>query len=263
MSRFTNVEDESLLDKPIKKSLGRVQILKGLDLISADPHAPFFSSGAQRFLSILNIESDDSLGEMVTVYMQAQPADSEIVTRPSAKFISFFVARLEWGNGGFQTQCEVDIVNGQAFSVAAGFLRVTVGPDPQFDIAGIPPDFGDFGIAIGAHVSYGTRPAQALSPTRTLRVPAPAGVIAAAATSAIFAIPRFARSLLVVSQPDPTPTHPDVVQFLNGTGGAIYQRNLANTPGLQIPIALDAKFFTITNNGAAAKSYHFIFELAL
>ena len=243
MSRFTDIDRESLLDNATRKSLGRVQKLEG-----ANP----------TFLSILNVESDDEQGEMVTVYLQVQNDNSQDVLAPDAKFKPYIVAKVEWGNGGYRTAALIDVVDGQAFSLTCASLRVTVGPDSQFFV-GVP--FFDTPMVVGAHLSYGTRPAQALSPTRTIRVPTGAGTLAAGGTSATFAIPLFSRSLLVVSNPEANPVDADLIQIMDGTGTVIYQRHLNIATGIQLPIALDARFFKITNNGAAVKVYRFIFEL--
>lgn len=259
MNRFLE-EGDSLLSKPIRKNLGRVQVLRGNDLNVISPIAG--ARGPQTFLSVLNIESDDELGEGVTIYLQVQPADGQKQTQPVGKLVSFFTARIEWGNGGFQTQALVDIIQGQVISLNAGFVRVTVGPDPQFFVGAALPDFGDFAVAIGAHVSYGTRPAQAFAPTRTILIPGPVGNVGAGVTSAIFEIPSFAKAAIVLAQPDTNPADPDIIQFIDGFGGLIYQRVLSNAPeGAPIPVALDAMFFTIHNAGAVAKKYRVAFEL--
>lgn len=245
MSRYLE-NKEGLLDRPTQKSLGRIQKLQ-----DSDP----------RFLSILNIESDDEQGEPVTVYIQLAPDNVALQLQPSSKYVPYVVGRVEWGNGGYRTQADIDIADGVSFTVACASLRVTVGPDAQY-FTGVP--FFETPIAIGAHVSYGVRPSGGLGPTRTIKVPVGSGgtTIAPAATSLIFRIPDFARSFYVVTNPEIVPIDPDLVEVISGVG-TIYERILSNAPGVPIPISNDAGYFRITNNGAAPKQYRAIFQLAL
>lgn len=145
-------------------------------------------------VTLINVEGADDKGAMVTVYLDPPILENRdegtIDTIPLA--VPVGVAIVQWGNGGFQHEAEVDFARGCAFSLACSYLRVIARVDGT-----------SVTIRLGATVAYGTRPGPLRGPSRTIPFTPDPIPVGGASDRAL--IPPFARSGTVLVTPVAVP----------------------------------------------------------
>lgn len=237
---------EKALDSPGMKNLGRSEILLGADL--TPPLTPVVPPGV---ITLINVQGSDSESQFMTVYLEADVA----VPGSPADDLVWVVADVSWGNGGHQTQALIDFSVGTAFSLAASFLRVKARLDPQFFSGGGGNILAS--IRCSAFVNYGTRPAQAQAPTRTLVV----GDVAPGGGSGRIRIPAYARSVTFVGR-QTNPPIPFEIRF-HRSDNALFIANVFNPNIISVPIQGEARYFSLVNpTPDQVLGARFLFELA-
>lgn len=163
-------------------------------------------------------------------------------------------ARVQWGTPGGLAQADIDIRNGTAFTVLGTFCRVSIIYTAFVAVVSLPI------ITVHGAISYGVA-GSALPSTWT-------GFIngVAVAGTAIFAIPPFARDVVVYNRDQTTGLSGACIievgaaAVVNGPGMVISQAaNVANP--LRLPQNAPSLF--VTNSAANASTIVPVFGLAL
>lgn len=204
-----------------------------------------------RRVTLLNCECDPKLAQMVTIMLclarrtPAQTIPEENETLP-------LFARVHFGNGGTQSrgQLEVDYVNGAAFAVPAGFIRLDAhleDDEPETQI----------GIEAGAFMGYFPH-VRTRSPQRTL----PLGAMEPS-DPVIVRIPYFADRVELM----PTVLGATFqLEQLVDAAGTIVVGNVAipaAAPVHAVPLVNQARYIRVTNTSMAATGARAIFQLTV
>lgn len=158
--------------------------------IGVDVALPWISAivGRNPVVPVVDVHGDDDRAQQMTVHL-GSVRDDGLSNNVALKRAT---AIVQWGVGGGFHACEIDCVQGTAFSLIASSLKVSLRNDsPQ-----------EQPLRAGAYVGYATRPGSDLPPIRTLDCPSSAGTaIPAGQPSNLIVIPSFARSCRPEFQP--------------------------------------------------------------
>lgn len=200
--------------------------------------------------TLVEILGDDSCALLLTGTLDGPRPDGPAF---GALQVPRATAIIEWGNGGLQSQAEIDFIRGCTFSVGCSFLRI-IGHNGE-DAA--DADSGD--ERLGAFVSYLPRVGTpAFSPQLTIRT----GPLVALASTTI-AVPSFATDLWVYAVPVSVSL---LIEFLDAVGTVLAATSTlfpvvphVNTP---LPNGARSVRFTATG-GLAAADIQAIFRISM
>jgi len=198
---------------------------------------------------LIEILGDDSKSLYLTVTLDGPRPDGPAF---GIGQVPIAAALIEWGNGGLQSQAEIDFILGCTFSVPCSFLRVTGRNDEA-------PGGAAGNQRLGAFVSYLPRPGTpSFAPQRSVVT----GALAPLAV-ATFLIPRFAIDLWVYTAPVAVSLR---IDFLDAAGVtlAVTSTSFPTTPHANVPIPNGTRSVRLTNSGAvAATAIQSIFRICM
>lgn len=204
-----------------------------------------------RRVTLLNCECDPKLAQMVTI-MLTLTRRTPALTVPQENETLPLLARVHFGNGGTQSrgQLEVDYVNGAAFAVPAGFIRL----DCELE-AGEPET--DLGIEAAAFMGYFPH-VRTRSPQRTI----PLGALEPS-DAIIIPIPYFADRVEIM--PTVLGATFSVEQLVDFAGTIVVGAVAipAAAPVHAVPLVNQARYVRITNTSLAATGARAIFQLTV
>jgi hypothetical protein len=170
-----------------------------------------------------------------------------------------FEAILQWGVGGTSHEAAVDFINGSTINVTASFLRVfgRVVAGSDIDISGTSAIY-----TLSAFVGPGWVPSSA---QKTIYV----GLLPSLAESAVFAVPRFAKTAYVVGcDPSATPAvtvatlrfwqSPDGVAGGNNVGNFVTS-GATQSPGF--PVTAGMAYASVINGMGVSSRFSIVFGL--
>ena len=171
------------------------------------------------------------------------------------------VATIELGVGGTLYQAEVDYGMGVQFSLVASRIRV-LAEYRQFVGLAVPATPNQ--VSLGASIGQGTV-APTHSPTRTIVRQYALPGIAPGAAGEMFAIPMFAKSMMLFTDTNPAGVGPVTQVRLYREGlGSDSLTNLVTTPSQELPLAGDMRYVQLSNVGAVnVLAWRAVFTLAL
>lgn len=186
------------------------------------------SNGQLPKQDVLNINGDDSESMEHIITLSAP----NFVHAGSINQVLMPVARLIYGSGGVQSQCDVDWGQGGSFALPGSFIRIQAYLFPFFTATNIWTEFADPAqIRIGAFISKNNRSRNSKL-VRSLRdqgqgIPHGANIV--------FPIPPCATSVRMFWAPS-TVTKVNV-KFETQDAITIYQVDLTNDADFDIPLA--------------------------
>lgn len=209
---------------------------------------------------LVDARSQGEDAEQIQVCMGFE-TQGELPTSVLADINIAATALLEWGIGGASFKAQCDWIQGNIIALPANFLRVSVIPPANIQVAPpgtIPPFVYSAGLAYG----YGRRHCNTARLTTTSQTLAPA------ATSSRITIPPFAVSYSVVARgttevpltifqvAPSTVSSPRVTHQYTGVD------NGKNQQDYMFPIVNGARYLSVTNDSAVQVKFQVIFGLA-
>lgn len=180
-----------------------------------------------------------SLGQREPLISVVIPEDQDariltVVLKSVGQFPSGVVARVEFGNCGFQEETIMDFSNGVTFSVACSYLRVVA------ECAATPVAEFPVGAFVVEGVGEGT-----LQPTYTFAQVGPA----AGANVVLMGIPKFAREIVYMTN---RPNLDSFIVTFENSGGDYYGVEVLAGAGQTMPWTVVADIvdrIRVTNTG--------------
>jgi hypothetical protein len=250
------------VDETIHPLSGQPENNRGLTLLLPPPFpiAPLAVKTETGFRSIIEMRSRGSDAELMSVSLDLELGggldNNQTIPNPFGGNQSFVRALLSWGIGGASFSAMCDWLQGTQLAIAANYIRINAQYVNLSDGITLSPPF-----LISAGLSYGNvgRASQPARFTEMIN-------LQAGATSPVMKIPKYATSFCV------TANSPATISLLNfgnasGTLGYTFTPAMSNVNQrnneTDFPLFNGARFYTVTNNGAAADAFGMIFALAL
>lgn len=201
----------------------------------------------QGAVDLVQCYGDDQLAEQVTITCQVRRKGD--ITATTLADIPAVVGLLSWGNDGFQSQAEIDFVNGTQISVAGSFVSLAA----QID-ADAPNNGGDNmpPVVVGAHIGYLPPVRPSVYRTRYFALDAAGG----AAPSLTFAIPPFSHHVEALR------SVPSLLVEVLDRAGAVMAAVSSIGP-INLPLPNDARAVRVTNLELVASAGRLVFPLWL
>jgi hypothetical protein len=196
-------------------------------------------------INVIQVTGDDQLATQMTITCALSRADGEGV----GTFGDFppVVGLLRWGNDGFQSQAEIDFVNGAQITAAGAFFDFTARIDAD------APNLGDPmpAVNVGAHLGYNTPATRRVQRTRYFSLLAnPAAVV--------LPIPPFSESIRVQRSGGGGSV---LIEQLDRSGAVIADASSSGMISLEIPN--DARLVRVTNLEAVPMVGRLVFGMWL
>ncbi len=198
-------------------------------------------------VDLIECIGDDQVSEQVTITCQLKRAGD--ITAATLVDMPAVVGFIAWGNDGFQTQAEIDFLQGTQISIAGSFVRFSAAIDLD-----APNNGGEVmpAAVVGAHLSYLPPVRPSVYRTRYFALSAN-GV---AGDSVTLPIPAFAHHVQVLR------TAAAVLIQLRDRSGALIA-SVSSIGPIDLPLPNDARSVQVTNLELVASAGRLVFPLWL